>query len=393
VIAARAASLLGAFALAACATVQPTGSPVTLTLAGAPIPADRTHQAFLYRVPSATDHESMVTQQWSMLGREDRAAQTGDREYRARACTPVRPAVSGLDDAIAEITRHAAETRVVIVNESHTVTRHRDTVARLLSALRPLGFTVYAAETFSNAENEADPVEDNAGLGWASSSDGYYSREPAFGRTIGLARSLGYRLAAYEETQSQSAGRDADMTESIRARETAQAANLAQILATMASEEKLIVHVGYSHASEVPLTNGDGSENLWMAARLKALTGIDPLTVSQTLCRSDGGLPFLAELPQDEPAGLVDLVLSQPVARFERGRPMWRREVGDAEVNLSPELRNRAGPLIVEAFRAGDPFSAVPMDRVYLEPGEDIPLLLPPGDYTVRAIIPASGTK
>ena len=392
-IAARAASLLGAFALAACATVQPTGSPVTLTLAGASLPADRTDQAFLYRVPSATDHESMVTQEWSMLGREDRAALTGFWEYRAKACIPARPAVSGMDDAIAEIVRQTADTRVVIVNESHTVTRHRDTVARLLSALRPLGFTVYAAETFSNSEDEVDPIDAHPELRWAAAKDGYYSREPAFGRTIGLARSLGCRLVAYEETESQSAGRDADMTESIRARETAQAANLAQILATMASEEKLIVHVGYSHASEVPLTNGDGSENLWMAARLKALTGIDPLTVSQTLCRSDGGLPFLAELPQDEPAGLVDLVLSQPVARFERGRPMWRREVGDAEVNLPPELRNRAGPLIVEAFRAGDPFSAVPMDRVYLEPGEDIPLLLPPGDYTVRAIIPASGTK
>lgn len=392
-IAARAASLLGAFALAACATVQPTGSPVTLTLAGASIPADRTDQAFLYRVPSATDHESMVTQEWSMLGREDRAALTGFWEYRAKACIPARPAVSGMDDAIAEIVRQAADTRVVIVNESHTVTRHRDTVARLLSALRPLGFTVYAAETFSNSEDEVDPIDAHPELRWAAAKDGYYSREPAFGRTIGLARSLGCRLVAYEETESQSAGRDADMTESIRARETAQAANLAQILATMAPEEKLIVHVGYSHASEVPLPNGDGSENLWMAARLKALTGIDPLTVSQTLCRSDGGLPFLAELPQDEPAGLVDLVLSQPVARFERGRPMWRREVGDAEVNLPPELRNRAGPLIVEAFRAGDPFSAVPMDRVYLEPGEDIPLLLPPGDYTVRAIIPASGTK
>ena len=328
-----------------------------------------------------------------MLGREDRAALTGFWEYRAKACIPARPAVSGMDDAIAEIVRQAADTRVVIVNESHTVTRHRDTVARLLSALRPLGFTVYAAETFSNSEDEVDPIDAHPELRWAAAKDGYYSREPAFGRTIGLARSLGCRLVAYEETESQSAGRDADMTESIRARETAQAANLAQILATMAPEEKLIVHVGYSHASEVPLPNGDGSENLWMAARLKALTGIDPLTVSQTLCRSDGGLPFLAELPQDEPAGLVDLVLSQPVARFERGRPMWRREVGDAEVNLPPELRNRAGPLIVEAFRAGDPFSAVPMDRVYLEPGEDIPLLLPPGDYTVRAIIPASGTK
>ena len=392
-IAARAASLLGAFALAACATVQPTGSPVTLTLAGAPIPADRTDHAFLYRVPSATDHESIVTQQWSMLGREDRAALTGFWEYRAKACIPAQPAVSGINDAIAEIVRQAADTRVVIVNESHTVTRHRDTVARLLSALRPLGFTVYAAETFSNSEDEVDPIDAHPELRWPAAKDGYYSREPAFGRTIGMARSLGYRLAAYEETESQSAGRDADMTESIRARETAQAANLAQILAKMASEEKLIVHVGYSHASEVPLTNGDGSENLWMAARLKALTGIDPLTVSQTLCRSDGGLPFLAELPQDEPAGLVDVILSQPVARFERSRPVWRREAGDIEVDLPPELRNRAGPMIVEAFRAGDPFSAVPMDRIYLEPGEDIPLLLPPGDYTVRAIIPASGTQ
>lgn len=392
-IAARAASLLGAFALTARATVQPTGSLVTLMLAGDPIPADRTDQAFLDRVPSATDHESIVTQQWSMLGREDRAALTGFGEYRAKACTPVRPAVSGMDDAIAEIVRQAADTRVVIVNESHTVTRHRDTIARLLSALRPLGFTVYAAETFSNAENETDPVQDNAGLGWASSSDGYYSREPTFGRTIGLARSLGYRLAAYEETESQSAGQDADITESIRARETAQAANLAQILATMTPEEKLIVHVGYSHASEVPLPSGEGSENLWMAARLRALTGIDPLTVSQTLCRSDGGLPFLAELPQDEPAGLVDVVLSHPVARFERGRPMWRREKGDIEVDLPRQLRDRAGPLIVEAFRAGDPYSAVPVDRIYLEPGEDIPLLLPPGDYTVRAIFPASGTQ
>ena len=295
----RAASLFGAFALTACATVQPDGPAVNLTLAGAPIPADRTDQAFIYQVPTTGDHENIVAQQWSMLGREDRAAQTGDTEYRAKACTPVRPAVSGLDDAIAEIVRQAADTRVVIVNESHTVTRHRNTVGRLLSALRPLGFTVYAAETFSNSEDEIDPIDAHPELRWAAAKDGYYSREPAFGRTIGLARSLGYRLAAYEETESQSAGRDADRTESIRARETAQAANLAEILAAMSPDEKLIVHVGYSHASEVPLPNGEGSENLWMAARLKALTGIDPLTISQTLCRSDGGVPFLAELPQD----------------------------------------------------------------------------------------------
>ena len=74
-------------------------------------------------------------------------------------------------------------------------------------------------------------------------------------------------------------------------------------------------------------------------------------------------------------------------------RPMWRRESGDVEVELPPQLRHRSGPLIIEAFRTGEPFEAIPMDRLYLEPDEDVPLLLPPGDYTVRAIIPASGIQ
>ncbi len=372
----------------ACTSVPPPGPAVTLEIAGAPLSAEETGQAFLYRVPGPDDPAGIAAQTWSMLGREDRAAMTGDSEYLPQPCTPAPDTPKGRQSVIAEIAAQAATSRIVIVNESHTVTRHRDTVRQLLGALRPLGFSVYAAETFSNAEDEADPVAQHSVLAWPHLLDGYYSREPVFGSTVREAKRLGYRLVAYEQTPSQSAPEGADRATSIAARETAQAANLAAILAGMAPEEKLLVHVGYSHAAETPLgQHGD----LWMAARLKTATGVDPLTVSQTLCSSEGGEPFLALLPEDRPAGMVDIVLSQPVTRFRDGRPLWRREAGAIAVPIPDELRRTNQPLIVEAFVAGEPFDAVPMDRVYLEPGEDIPLMLPPGSYRLRAVVPATG--
>ncbi|OBX19147.1 hypothetical protein A9995_08395 [Erythrobacter sp. QSSC1-22B] len=371
----------------ACASVPPPSPAVTLEIAGAPLSAEETGQAFFYRLPGSDDPAGIAAQTWSMLGREDRAAMTGDAEYLPRACTSMPTTPRDRESVVEAIATRAATSRIVIVNESHKVTRHRETVRELLEALRPFGFTVYAAETFSNAEDGADPVAKHSDLAWPHVHDGYYSREPAFGRAVREAKRLGYQMVAYEETPSQSAPDGADRATSIAARETAQAANLAAILAGMGPDEKLLVHVGYSHAAEVPLgENGD----LWMAARLKALTGIDPLTVSQTLCSSEGGEPFLAILPADRPAGMVDIVLSHPVTRFRDQRAAWRRDAGDIAIRVPVELRRANQPLIIEAFVAGEPFDAVPMDRVYLEPGEDIPLLLPPGNYRVRAVIPTS---
>jgi hypothetical protein len=345
--------------------------------------------ANFYRVPGAEGFVGPADQQWSLLGREDRGAASEPGEYRAVPCAPAMPGALGREDLIAAIAEGAADHRVVIINESHSVTRHRDTIRQLLAALRPLGYSVYAAETFNNSEQGPDPVETTADFPFPHIMDGFYTFEPVFGRTVREAKRLDFRLAAYEQTTEQETSEGANIEARIAARETAQASNLAAILSEMGPDEKLVVHVGYSHASEVPVAPND---RLWMAARLKALTGIDPLTVSQTLCRSADDEPFLAQLPPDQPTGLVDLVVSQPVTRFARSRPKWRRESGDIEVELPPELRNRSGPLIVEAFRTGEPFEAIPMDRIYLEPEEDIPLLLPPGDYTVRAIVPPIAT-
>lgn len=380
----------GALLLTGCATLPSSESAVRLSVAGLPIPAEASGMAVLYRVPGTAGFAGPADQQWSALGREDRGAASEPGEYRAVSCAPEMPGAMGREQVIAAIAERAADQRVIIINESHSVTRHRDTIRRLLGALRPLGYSVYAAETFNNSKLGPDPVETTTDLPFPHIMDGFYTFEPVFGRAVREAKRLGFRLAAYEQTTEQEAPEGADIDVQIEARETAQASNLAAILSGMGPDEKLVVHVGYSHASEVPVAPND---RLWMAARLKALTGIDPLTVSQTLCRSEDGEPFLAQLPTDEPAGLVDLVLSQPVTKFARSRPIWRRQSGDVEVELPPQLRNRSGSLIIEAFRSGEPFAAIPMDRLYLEPGEDIPLLLPPGDYTLRAIVPASDTQ
>jgi hypothetical protein len=371
----------------ACTSVPPPRPAVTLEIAGAPQSAEETGQAFFYRLPGPDDPAGIAAQTWSMLGREDRAAAIGDAEYLPQPCTPLPGVSQGAANVVEAIVEQAATSRIVIVNESHKVTRHRETVRELLGALRPLGFSVYAAETFSNTDDGADPVALYSDLGWPHLFDGYYSREPAFGGAVREAKRLGYRMVAYEETPSQSAPEGSDRTTRIAARESAQAANLAAILAGMEPEEKLLVHVGYSHAAETPLgEHGD----LWMAARLKVATGIDPLTLSQTLCSSEEGEPFLALLPADRPAGMVDILLSLPVTRFQDRRPLWRREAGALAVPIPGELRRTGQPLIVEAFVAGEPFDAVPIDRVYLEPGEDIPLLLPPGSYRLRAVVPAT---
>ncbi len=143
-----------------------------------------------------------------------------------------------------------------------------------------------------------------------------------------------------------------------------------------------MVYVGYSHATEVPRPDGQK----WMATRLKALTGIDPLTVSQTTCRGGGTKDRLAQLPADQPAGTFDLVVDHPTVKFVRERPAWRVAAGDRVVSIPRALRPSKGWRIVEARPVGESQASVPMDRVAIRPGEDVALLLPPGRYQLKVM-------
>ena len=306
-------------------------------------------------------------------------------EYRPQECEQVPGSPSERDAVIDAIVARAADHRVVIINESHILTRHRETTRRLLGKLRPLGFRVLAAETFNQGYGSTAPVEALPPVAWPQMIDGHYSGEPSFGRLVREAKALGYRLAPYEEIYDPAVPPAADLVENVVRRETAQARHLAEIVRRMGPDERLIIHAGYRHGSEVPF-DFEGRDLEFMGARFKALTGIDPLTVTQTSCRSAGGATFLAKAPASLRPGQFDMVVSHPVETFESWRPKWRREAGDVPTAIPASLRPTNEPLVIEAFAWNEPFEAVPVDRIYVEPDEDLPLLLPPGRYRVRAV-------
>jgi hypothetical protein len=386
----RPALLVALAALAGGLHAQEQPVPaVELIVAGPPISAEATGQAFVYEDPRKIDPQrEPLSQAYSMLGREDIASQS-DNEYALSPCAPDAPMVTGKAEVLARIVDEARNHRVVIINESHTVTQHRDFTRTVIAALRPLGYSVLAAETFRNdAQAGQDPVDVHAGLGYIHQNLGWYSREPVFGAMLREAKALGYRFAAYEQVYNPDRVRpapDGDWRIDIRDRETEQAQNLAAILQAMAPDEKLVVHVGYAHAREAAVVGEDGWDHAWMAARLKRDHGIDPLTVDQTYCRGSSERVRLAPPSADKP-GWFDFYVDHPAVKFRHGRPEWRFSGDQHPVPIPPALRPTDEPWVVEVFPEGEPFDAVPVDRIFVAPGEDARLALKPGRYVARAV-------
>lgn len=319
-------------------------------------------------------------QTFSLFGREDLIAATSD-DYRPTACAPAKDT----GDVVDEVVKRARKTSVVIINESHERSEHRGFTTALLAPLRAEGYAALALEALANPEPGTppkyySPFLREPGLPYLTDEDGFYVGESAFGRLGRTAKRLGYSLIPYEAHHDE---HDVQLTvaQSIARREELQASALAAWIAAHPGA-KLLVHVGYHHATEVPTAKGDR----WMATRLKAKTGIDPLTVSQTTCHGGGTVSRLDVLPADEPAGTFDLVVDHPTARFVHGRPAWRLAAGDRPVTIPPELRPTKGWRVIEARPDGEPPASVPTDRVAIRPGEDIALMLPPGRYRLRVL-------
>ncbi len=121
-------------------------------------------------------------------------------------------------DAIAEIVARAAKTRVVILNENHGLPRDRAFALEVARALRPLGYSVLAAETFWNKEDQA-PMVLLAKQGYPIRTSGHYTQDPVFGDLARQSLAMGYRPYAYEQTATEQAPKGASRDESIDRRE------------------------------------------------------------------------------------------------------------------------------------------------------------------------------
>jgi hypothetical protein len=125
-----------------------------------------------------------------------------------------------------------------------------------------------------------------------------------------------------------------------------------------------------------------------LAQRLKEATGRDPLTISQTTCRSPGPATVVVPAPGEQPA--VDIHVGHPVLQLAGGRPAWRQAAGDVAVQVPPVFLSAAERVIVEARPEAAELGEVPIDRILLFPGEHLPLLLPPGRYRLDGYLPGA---
>ena len=279
------------------------------------------------------------------------------------------------------ILERAKAAEITIINEAHHIPAHRVFMRSLLKDLYAEGYRYLGLEAlFDSTINER---------GYPVMESGFYTKEPEFGNLLYEALRLGYTLFPYEA----SAGKDN------KEREFEQAANIQAFLKS-APPGKALIYCGYQHANE-------GEHPVWgkaMAGRLKELTGIDPLTVGQTLFteRSEpGNDPLFIRLHEgEEPIVLVDeqgnvfngpseddqtdLVVIHSRTTFIHGRPSWAT-TGKQRYTIPAEKLGSARPLMVLAYRSGEEeHNGVPAEVLEItDAGSPAELYLAKGAYTI----------
>ncbi|MEM7054170.1 MAG: hypothetical protein AAF446_06430 [Pseudomonadota bacterium] len=316
------------------------------------------------------------------VGREDLHAQVEGWTNVAQACRSVDDFERDPLDRIAEL---ASQTRVLIINEAHDRPVHRYFIQRVAERFAPLGYRYFAAEAF-----DPDTFSNDAGFVYPLTNGGTYVNEPAFGRLVRLFMKLDYKLFAYDRRNVET-DHGLPLREQVERREERQADRLAELIERMPKDTRLLVHVDYSHAAEVPIYFF-GEPLAWMAARLAQKTGLDPLTIDQTDCISGHHSISLSMPSPRHMPGQHDLVIAHPPLSFNQYRPEWRFMPGIQAVEVPEHLLSDHERTIVEARAWGEPIDAVPVDRIMLWPGESIALLLPKGVHRIDRFIEGSAS-
>ncbi|MBA4227877.1 MAG: hypothetical protein C0456_14710 [Hyphomonas sp.] len=297
----------------------------------------------------------------SAYGREDLIVSIVER-YISRPCVSEEP----FDP---EKIREAIKAhQVVVISETHHSADDRQRILDMARIFADEGFTYYAAETF---QDEVFTAGIKTGI-----NAGFYSSEPFYGRLLRELAHLEFKFVPFEARLSGQVEGDRRIL-----REQVQAANIIDRVLKENPDARILVHVGWAHAFESP---EDEYGMAWMARRLKEMSGIDPLTISQTFCRANGDEAVLirgADEGGKDELSHTDLAIGIPSWSFLDGRPSWHRNLGFHPVPVPAALRDETLPVIVEAMPEGSDELAVPEDRLLIAPEETHVLMLPDGTY------------
>lgn len=289
-------------------------------------------------------------------------------------------------DAVDAVARWARRRRIVMVNEFHTDPSTRALTIALLPRLYAEGFRYLAVEAVT---------EDGSALvkrGYAVHGTGYYTRDPVFATLLSRAIKLGYTVVSYDvHTSSQ------------QQREDGQARDIYRKIFKHDPAARVLVHAGIAHIGEKPGGFGPGVQP--MAMRLRALTGIDPLTVDQTTLRARKGTPLRRQLvgryhpehpaviedgrgrPWSAIPGRYDVTVVAPALSSTQARPDWLALDGTrTPVAIDPRWCKDVLPCSIEARPSARAEDAIASDRyAFLHHPARVRLYLSPGRYRIEA--------
>jgi hypothetical protein len=312
----------------------------------------------------------------------------------------------GAVEAIASV---ADKRQVVMINEEHRTPVHRALTLRLLPLLYARGFRYFAAETLYESDTELNK------RGYPTMKTGFYTADPVYADVVRTALKLGYKVIPYEHARMADCRPTPDNPELCNdERERAQAQNLVDRILKNDPQAKIFVHVGRAHNARVRTDQ----QFAFMGWYFREITGIEPFVIDQvrmserrnpadehplyryatrkwsmngpTVFQSAGG-----DLWTDSKE-VADVRVFHPRAEYLDGRPTWLRMGGlrrthaldgkKLNLNMRGRLYTGKRPLLVQAFVAGEPLGAIPIDQFVLYPGRQIPVLMLPRDaFQIRA--------
>jgi hypothetical protein len=259
---------------------------------------------------------------YSFVGDWEKAKEL--RPTAARKYKTSLPQAYQLQPALEAILNESRGRQVVIINEAHDAPEHRAFITQLVEILKRDGFSHYAAETLSDDDTSLLKQR-----GYPKRSTGFYTNEPQFGELVRAALKCDLTPIGYEAEGEEGSG---SVIDGINAREESQCKNIVDRILSKHPQARVLIHVGLDHVMEEPKQT-QGKEVLWLAARLKKVTGIDPLTIDQitqlesspkehtqpAVARDAHGNPFVGGPYK----GYVDFQVYHPPVQSDKGRPTW----------------------------------------------------------------------
>lgn len=325
-----------------------------------------------------------LSQTLATFGRDDLAAKL--RRPKDGVCQPLMRGGKPVSP-LPFITKSAAKTRAVIINETHDAPQDRAFIMDLGHALHSEGYSLYGAETFTSVPElhvstdghtrsvKRISLAPETGPLWPMRFYGVFVQEPTFGELLRGLRRDGYRFFAYDAPPD--GMQKPSPQQRTNAHEKQAMANVAAKLKAEPKNTKVLLHVGYAHAFERP----GSDDKKWLAQRFRAATGIDPLTISQTDYAAPGADYVICDPQKLKDKPRTDITLGTPRETFRRGRPLWRLKRGEHFFDVPEKLRRPDQIAVYRAMYANEPDGAVAADQLLLRPGDKLPLLLPAGKF------------